>query len=225
MAKTGAAKRESLYGVHPGVASVQKWVAELKEKTGRSLDDWIALVKKEGPKDEKGRREWLKTKHKMGTNSAWWIAERAEGKGGEEADPEEYLRAAAQYVAEQYAGPKEKLRPIYDELLRTGKALGADVKACPCKTIVPLYRQHVFAQLKPATNTRIDLGLALAKHKGKLPKRLIDTGGLAKKDRITHRIEISHVDQIDEETKRWLQIAYDLDGSEARTRPAPAKFS
>ena len=27
------------YSVHPGVAMVQKWVAELKSKTGRSLDE------------------------------------------------------------------------------------------------------------------------------------------------------------------------------------------
>src|SRR5437879_6843733 len=78
------AKSKTIYDVHPSLAMVQKWLAELKEKTGRSLEEWIALVKKEGPKDEKTRREWLKTKHKLGTNSAWWIAERAEGKGGEE---------------------------------------------------------------------------------------------------------------------------------------------
>ena len=79
MPKSSPAKSESLYGVHPGVAMVQKWLAELKEKTGRSMKEWLALVKKEGPKDEKSRREWLKTKHKFGTNGAWWIAERADG--------------------------------------------------------------------------------------------------------------------------------------------------
>src|SRR6266403_5645576 len=140
----------SLYDAHPSLAMVQKWLAELKEKTGRSMEEWIDLVKKEGPKDEKSRREWLKTKHKLGTNSAWWIAERAEGKGWEDT-PEAYLKAAAQYVEEQYAGPKEKLRPIFGELLTLGKSLGDDVKACPCKTIVPLYRKHVFAQIKPTT--------------------------------------------------------------------------
>jgi len=174
------------------------------------MEEWIALVKKEGPKDEKSRRDWLKTKYKMGTNSAWWIAERAEGKGWEDT-PEAYLKAAVQYVVEQYAGPKEKLRPIFDELLTLGKSIGDDVKACPCKTIVPLYREHVFAQIKPTTNTRIDLGFALAKYKGKLPKRIIDTGGLAKKDRITHRVEINAVEQIDGEVKKWLKTAYDLD--------------
>jgi hypothetical protein len=200
-----------LYGVHPGVAMVQKWVAELKETTGRSLEEWIALVKKEGPKGEKEKGAWLKAKHKLGTNSAWWIAERAEGKGGEEDSPEAYLKAAVSYVEEQYGGPKEKLRPIYNELLDLGKSLGEDVQACPCKTIVPLYRKHVFAQIKPTTNTRIDLGVALAAYKGKLPKRMIDTGGLAKKDRITHRMELKSAAEIDDEVKKWLTTAYDLD--------------
>jgi len=205
------AKSKTIYDVHPGVEMVQKRVGELKDKTGRTLEEWIALVKKEGPKDEKSRREWLKTKHKFGTNGAWWIAERADGKGGEEDSPEAYLKTAARYVEEQYAGPKEKLRPVYNELLTLAKSIGGDVKACPCKTIVPLYRKHVFAQIKPTTNTRIDLGFALTHYKGKLPKRFIDTGGLAKKDRITHRIEITAAEQIDGEVKKWLMTAYDLD--------------
>ncbi len=205
------AKSKTIYDVHPGVLMMENWVSELKEKTGRSLEEWIALVKREGPKDEKSRREWLKINHKLGTNSTWWIAERADGKGGEADSPDAYLKAAVRYVEEQYAGPKEKLRPIYEELLQLGKSLGDDVKACPCKTIVPLYREHVFAQIKPTTNSRIDLGFALTHYKGKLPKRLIDTGGLAKKDRITHRIEVTATEQIDSDVKKWLKTAYDLD--------------
>ena len=205
-----AARTHAIYDVHPGVAMVQKWVADLKDKTGRSLEEWLALVKKEGPKDEKSRHAWLKTKHKLGTNSARWIAERAAGKGGEDS-PEAYLKIAAGHVEEQYAGPKEKLRPIFDELLKLGRSMGDDVKVCPCKTIVPLYREHVFAQIKPTTNSRVDFGFALTHYKGKLPKRLVDTGGLAKKDRITHRIELTSSSQIDAEVKKWLKTAYDLD--------------
>lgn len=206
------AKHALLYDVHPGVAMMQKWVAELKTKTGRTLDEWITLVKKEGPKNEKSRRDWLKNAHNLGTNSAWWIAERAEGKGGEDSDPEAYLEAASEYVAQQYAGSKEKLRPIYDALLAMAKELGPDVKACPCKTIVPLYREHVFAQIKPTTNTRIDLGLCLIGCEGKLSKCIVDTGGLAKKDRITHRIPLQSAAEVDAEIRKWLQTAYRLDG-------------
>ena len=75
--------RKFVYGVHPGVEMVQKSLASLKARTGKSLDEWIALVKKSGPKSEKDRREWLKQQHGVPTTSAAWIAERAEGKGGD----------------------------------------------------------------------------------------------------------------------------------------------
>jgi hypothetical protein len=205
---------KSLYSVHPGVAMVQKWIADLPAKTGRTLEEWVVLIRKDGPPEQKDRRAWLKEQYGLGTNTAWWLAERAEGTGEMgimEEDPEVYLQQAEQYVEEMFAGGKAGLRPVYDALLRLGLSLGADVKACPCKTIVPLYREHVFAQIKPTTRTRIDFGLALAKATDELPAGLIDTGGMAKKDRITHRFAISSADDIDAEVKKWLRIAYDLD--------------
>jgi len=208
------AKAQAMYDVHPGVAMVQKWIGELKEKTGRSLEEWIAFTKKEGPKDEKSQRAWLKVQQRLGTNAAWWIAARVAGKESEEDSPEKYLAAAPEYVEKQYAGKKAALRPIFDELLKMGKSIGGDVKACPCLTMVPLYRNHVFAQIKPTTNTRVDFGLALTHYKGKLPKRLVDTGGFAKKDRITHRIEITDTKQIDADVKKWLKSAYELDAKD-----------
>jgi hypothetical protein len=207
--KTRGSTSPSPYDVHPGVAMVQDWIAKLPEKTGRSLGEWIRLVKESGPPTEKERRDWLKSNYQLGTNSAWRIAERADGKGLEVGDPQTYLKAAAENVEAMYAGPKSGLRPIHDALLKLARKLGKDVRVCPCQTIVPLYRRHVFAQIKPTTRTRIDLGLALGNTK--TPKRLIDTGGLAKKDRITHRIPLSSPDEIDDEVKRWMKTAYDLD--------------
>ena len=129
---------------------VQKWIAErLKSKTGHSLDEWISLVKEEGPTTETDRRVWLKEKHKLGTNNAWWIAERADGKGSEEDTPKSYLAIAPKCVDEQYFGKKESLWPIYERLLILAASLGSDVRACPGKTIVALYRQHVLRKLKP----------------------------------------------------------------------------
>jgi hypothetical protein len=202
-------KTTSIYGVHPGVAMTQKWIAELKTKTGRSLDEWLRLINKSGPKDEKARREWLKSEHELGTNYAAWLAERADGKGTEIGDPDAYLEAAEGYVEKMFAGSKSGLRPIYDALLKTGLKIGKDAKACPCQTIVPLYRNHVFAQIKPTTTKRIDIGFALGDLKPK--GRLIDTGGFAKKDRITHRIEITSPKDIDDEVRHWLKVAYDRD--------------
>jgi hypothetical protein len=199
---------KSTFDVHPGLAYVQSVIAGMKEKTGRSLQEWVELVEKDGPSTEKDRRAWLKTKHGLGMNYAGYIAEVSAGKG-DEYSPEGYLRAAAEYVGKMFAGPKDGLRPLYDALLSAGRKLGKDVKVCPCQTMVPLYRNHVFAQIKPATRTRIDFGLALKDTK--TPKRLIDTGGFAKKDRITRRIEISSLDEIDDEVRRWMKVAYDMD--------------
>src|SRR5262245_15787627 len=182
MAKT-ATKTKSIYGVHPGVAMTVKWVAELKQKTGRSLDEWIKFIKKEGPPTEQARRDWLKQQHGLATNSAWWLAERSVGKGEDLGDPDAYLRAAEKYVAEMFSGKKEHLRPIYDALLKLGLSMGKDTKACPCQTIVPLYRNHVFAKIKPTTQHQINLVLLLAVPK-KTQNRLMDTGGLEKKDPI-----------------------------------------
>jgi hypothetical protein len=113
-------------------------------------------------------------------------------------------------VSAMFAGKKAGLFPLYERLLEIGLA-GDDVKACPGKTIVPLYRVHVFAEIKPATNTRIDFGFALKNTKAK--GRLIDTGGLAKGNRITHRIAIAELAEIDEEVLRWLNTDYELDGT------------
>jgi len=186
----------------------QNSLAALKQKTGRTLEEWVKLVQKSGPSTEKERRAWLKAEHGLGMNYAGWIAEHSVGKG-DDGNPETYLKQAEEFVENMYAGAKESLRPIFDALLKLGRRMGRDVKVCPCQTMVPLYRKHVFAQIKPTTRTRIDLGLALKDTK--VPKRLIDTGGYAKKDRITHRIEITSVKDIDAEVKKWLTTAYEMD--------------
>jgi hypothetical protein len=201
----------SLYSPHPGIAMLREWIVSLPAKTGRSLDEWVELVRSAGPPSEKERREWLKREHGLGTNTAWWIAGRADGKMMEDDDVDSYLAAAERYVDEMFSGVKAGLRPLYDELLRVALATGAEAKASPGKTIVPFYRNHVFAQIKPTNRTRIDLGLALKGHDGPIPERLADTGGAAKGDRITHRIPIMSIEDIDGEVKRWLRVAYDLD--------------
>jgi len=116
---------------------MQKWIAELPEKTGKSLDQWVQVVKRHGPAREKERREWLKKEHGFGSNAAWWIAERSVGgdKGINEEDPEACLQAAEQYVAAMLAGAREGLKPIYDALLELCLSMAPDVKACPCQTI------------------------------------------------------------------------------------------
>lgn len=134
--------------------------------------------------------------------------------GGTPAEAAAYLREAPGMVEAMYQGKRTALRSLHDLLEDLALSLGADITLCPGKTIVPIYRRHVIAQIKPATNTRIDFGLALGSRKG--AGRLIETGGFARKDRITHRMAVTGRGDVDEELRRWLREAYRLDGSTDR---------
>lgn len=200
-----------LYAIHPGILMVQKWIDELPAKTGRSLEDWLRQIRQAGVKDEKAGRTWLMTTYRLGSNTAGWLAEKAFGGAAKLAEdtPAGYLKLAPTYVEQMYAGPRSLLRPLHDLLIDLARGLGGDVRICPCQTIVPLYRRHVFAQIKPATSKRIDFGFALGEEP--FTGRLLDTGGRAKKDRITHRVALTSLDEVDLQVKRWLKQAYERD--------------
>jgi hypothetical protein len=199
----------TIYSPHPSIEYARNVLAAMEKKTGKSYEEWVAIAKKSGLKTEPERRAWLKEKHGFGMNTASWIAELSVGKGRDAIDEAEYLKVAPGYVEAMYAA-KANLWPIHESLIDLGRSLGPDVKVCPCQTMVPLYRNHVIAQIKPSTKTRIDFGLALGDTKA--TGRLVDSGGFAKKDRITHRIPIADVKEIDAEVKKWLTAAYERDG-------------
>lgn len=199
------------YSVHPAVLHGQAMVRDLAAKTGRALEEWTELLDKEGLADEKQRWRWLRGEHGLGGATSSLIAELSLGKGAEKVDPEAYLAAAPAWVDALYSGPKAGLRPIHDTLVELALALGSDVRVCPATTIVPLYRRHVFAEIKPATAKRIDLGLSLRNSTQDVPYRLIETEGLDRGDRITHRFEITTPHDIDGQVREWLRIAYATD--------------
>ncbi len=197
------------YSVHPSISYAQAGIRTIEKNTGKTIAQWEAYIRQHGPADEKERIQWLKSEFQLGTNQASWLTEISFGRGRDFIDADHYLKAAAEYVEKMYSGKKEALKPLYEKLLDLGLSIGSEAKACPAATFVPLYRNYVFAQIKPTTNSRIDLGLALKDLKAE--GRLIDTGGFAKKDRITRRIPIISLSDIDGEVKQWLKAAYDLD--------------
>lgn len=200
--------KKSQYSVHPGVAMTIQWVKDLPAKTGKSLDEWMKTIEKQKLKTEKERAEYLKKICGLGTNYAGWLAARSLGKGDEDLDPAAYLRTAVNWVESMFAS-KPLIRPLYEKALSLGLSLGKDVKVCPCKTMIPFYRNNVFAKITPSTRTRLDLGLCL---RGiPFSKRLTDTGGTAKKDRITHNIAITKPEDFDDELIKWFRKAYDMD--------------
>jgi hypothetical protein len=196
------------YDVHPGVAMVQKWVAELPAKTGRSLEQWAEVLRATPEGSRKDRVAVLKEAHGLGTVTAEQIFEYTFGQQTWDGDPASYLRSADAYVAAQYAGPKAALLPIFETVVAFARSLG-DVRVCPCKTIVPLYRKRVFAELRAATRTRIELALALGEVPFEAP---LEQNPRAKgNDRLRHRIALTRVADFDAGVKKWLRAAFRAD--------------
>ncbi len=173
----------------------------LPEKTGRTFDEWVEITRKAKLATRKERIAWLKSEHKLGTVTAMFIAAEAEGQSiaGEYSDEEALLGA-------MYTGEKTSLRPVYDELAKTAKKLGKDVRLTVCKTYVGMSRARQFAMIRPSTRTRVDLGLTL---KGVAPAGRLEKAGAIGNDRMTHRIGLSSKKEIDGEVKDWLRRAYD----------------
>lgn len=197
------------WGVHPSVAHRAAILANLEANTGKTKEAWLALARPAKLADLKAARAFFKG---QGLNMAagGYLAELA--LGAEVETPASYLAKAQSFVDAQYGGKKAALRPLFERLLDLAYALGEDVRACPCQTIVPLYRNRVFAEVKPFAS-RLDFGLVLG-DPTKLEDasgRLTDTGGFAKKDRITVKLEVRSEADLDPVLEGWLKQAYDLD--------------
>jgi predicted transport protein len=200
------------YDLHPSVAYVQTVLANLRTKTGRSADEWTALVRAQGLVDPKAIQAWLKAQG-LGSTQAGLLTQRARTAPGHAFDdtPEGYLAAAPRYVDGQFGGKRAALRPLFEQIVSLARGLGPDVKVCPCETIVPFFRNHVFAEVKPLVS-RLDLGLALGDPATVQDARgrLKDTGGFAKKDRLTHKLELASEADL-EFALPWLRRAYERD--------------
>jgi hypothetical protein len=77
----------------------------LATRTGRSLQEWVALVQASGldPLDQNAVRGWLRREHGVPQNSQWAIADAAAREAGW------VPPAVAEYVGLQYSGAKQNL--------------------------------------------------------------------------------------------------------------------
>ena len=121
-----------------------------------------------------------------------------------ERDKVNEYQPAKDLVSTQYEG-KESLKPIYDMLIATVEKFGDDVKISPKKSSVSLIRKKQFALIKPATKTRIDLGLKLKDIE--VQGRLENSGPFG--TMCTHRIQLKDISDVDDEVRKWLSLAYE----------------
>jgi len=179
-------------------AATQTMIRNLEEKTGKSLDAWVGVVKKLGPKKHGEIVKFLKETHEMGHGYANLVAHAAAGLVGADAIAPDDL------VSAQYAGEKAALRPMYESLIKAVSSFGKDVEISPKKTCVSLRRSKQFALIQPTTKTRLDVGLNL---KGVPPAGRLEASG-SFSSMCTHRVRVETPSQVDAELIGWLKDAY-----------------
>ena len=130
--------------------ALQTMIDNMPEKTGKSLAEWKSVLKTMNFSKHSEAVNFLKKEHQVTHGFANTIVALSK----EENDDPAHL------VQSQYKG-KEDLLPMYETLLGIVKGFGEDVIVTPKKTSVSIIRKRQFALIKPATKTRIDLGLKL----------------------------------------------------------------
>ena len=174
--------------------ALQTMIDNMPEKTGKSLSQWKKVLITKSFSKHSEAVNFLKKEHNVTHGFANTIV----------ALSKEEAESPTDLVKNQYEG-KENLLPIYESLLAVVKEFGKDVTITPKKTSVSIIRKKQFALIKPATKTRIDLGL---KFKDKpTTDRLENSGPFG--TMCTHRIKLSETSQVDSELKKWLKQAYE----------------
>lgn len=173
-------------------------IAGLPEKTGKSLEQWLAIVRASKLSKHKEMMTLLKEQHGLTHGFANMIALQALQSDSHTAGDTDAL------VDSQYAGAKAGLRPLYDKLLAAIQQIGKDIEVSPKKAYVSLRRNKQFAILQPSTATRLDVGINL---KGAKPTARLEASG-SFNAMVSHRVRLSKAEEIDKELLGWLKQAY-----------------
>lgn len=168
----------------------------LLEKTGKSLKEWVAILKKANLEKHGQMVSYLKSNHGLTHGYANFVAHKTRESDASHFDSDDLIEA-------QYKG-KENLSPIYEELIKHIPSLGDDVEIAPKKASVSLRRKRQFCLIQPSTKTRVDLGLKF--NDRPVEGRLESSGPFGAM--CTHRVQLTEVGQVDDELVELIRDAY-----------------
>jgi len=180
--------------------ATQTMIENLHKNTGKTLQQWIDIVKKQNFSKHGEIIKFLKEQHEFTHGFANLVAHKANQTDAGSAKNQDDL------ITKQYQG-KEHLKPFYDKLMSEISKFVKDIEIAPKNSYVSLRRKKQFATLNPATKTRFEIGINLKgqEARGKLEAEKPNA-------MCSHKINITDIKEIDKEVLEWIKTAYDNAG-------------
>jgi len=172
-------------------------VDNLHKNTGKTLEQWIEIVKAENFAKHGEIMKFLKEENGFTHGFANMVALKARAADAGSVENKDEL------IEKQYKG-KEHFKPMYDALLSEIQKFGNDVEVAPKNAYVSLRRKKQFAILQPATKTRFEIGLNMKNQEASGMLETIDKAN----SMCSHKINLASQEDITPEVLNWIKIAY-----------------
>ena len=176
----------------------QEFIQTAKEKTGKSLDEWLEVIKPAGYTKQMEILKWLKAEHQLNHMQAGFLANIYLNNG------QVVYQNESNLLDNQFA-KCEEVRPLFESVSQKIISQFPDTQLIPKKTYVSFTAQREFAAInvKPKEiRLGLDLGddafndiLQKSKLSGPMP-------------RISHMVVLTDISDFDEAVSAYLEKSY-----------------
>ncbi len=183
--------------------AMQTQLDNIQKRTGKSLDQLAAIVKKSGLTKHGDIRDYLKRELGHGHGDANALVHAVLQSDGQRAAEG---KASDQVLDEIYSEAKAHMRSIHEKLMQEINKFG-EFEIAPKKGYVSLRRKKQFATVGPATKTEVEIGLNAKDERVAAVFTRLPPGGMCQ-----YKTRIASVDAVDDALLAAIRIAYDEAG-------------
>lgn len=183
--------------------AMQTQLDNIQKKTGKSLDELAAIIRKSGLTKHSEIRDYLKRELGLGHGDANSLVHAVLQSDGQRAAEGKSKDAV---LDEIYSGAKAHMRPIHERLMKEINEFG-EFEIAPKKGYVSLRRRKQFVMLGPKTNTRFEVGINAKDFKENA--RLLEQ---PKGSMCNYIVNLTDAKEVDPELIAWIRSAFEQGG-------------
>lgn len=180
--------------------AMQTQLDNIQKRTGKSLDQLAAIVKKSGLTKHGEIRDYLKRELGLGHGDANALVHAVLQSDGQRAAEG---KSSDQVLDEIYSEAKAHMRSIHEKLMQEINKFG-EFEIAPKKGYVSLRRRKQFAMIGPKTNTRFEVGINARDLKKSA--RLLEQ---PKGSMCNYIVSVTDAKEVDSELLSWIKSAYE----------------